>query len=185
MKFTNILKPIGLGLGMFVCFSAVQAQAPQQTKDGSTVLEQKVKHNQYTGANFDQTKRDYYANPSNFHNIPGFPVYIDTGNPTGDALNYENSKQQWIENNEELYRSMQDDGTANILRRTIVNGNTTTYYVLMEGLSSVADAASWNNKVLANPEVISASTNYNTKVCVLTVSSSFAPSALESIFDIR
>jgi len=39
----------------------------------------------------------------NTANLPGFPVFVDTGNPQLDASNYQNAKQKWISENQELY----------------------------------------------------------------------------------
>lgn len=35
--------------------------------------------------------------------LAGFPVYVNTGDPQGDALRYKEAKKNWIENNQEAY----------------------------------------------------------------------------------
>jgi hypothetical protein len=37
--------------------------------------------------------------------LPGFPVFVNTGNPELDNANYKRAKQEWISNNQELYNS--------------------------------------------------------------------------------
>jgi uncharacterized membrane protein len=41
--------------------------------------------------------------PGDYKNLPGFPQYIDTGNPTLDMANYNAAKEKWISENQELY----------------------------------------------------------------------------------
>ena len=37
--------------------------------------------------------------------LPGFPVFVNTGNPEADNLNYQNAKKAWVENNQKVYNA--------------------------------------------------------------------------------
>lgn len=42
-----------------------------------------------------------------------FPVFINTGNPEKDAIEYKNKKKQWIENNPEKYKKLLENMRSN------------------------------------------------------------------------
>jgi hypothetical protein len=49
--------------------------------------------------------------------LPGFPVYVNTGNKELDDNNYRIAKDLWIQNNQELYNSIKTKPTTNSRRK--------------------------------------------------------------------
>jgi len=43
--------------------------------------------------------------PGDYRALPGFPQYVDTGDPLTDSYNYEKAKEKWISENKELYNA--------------------------------------------------------------------------------
>lgn len=168
-----------LALGTFV---SAQSVAPQ-TKGGHgnvTETDAKILHNQ----NPDQAKIDHYNNPTT-HNMPeGFPVATPQQG-AAEGMSYEDAKGAWIQANPEAYNQMATGSSANVLRSQAVNGNQTTYTVVMGNIHSGADASNFAAKLLSLPEVISANVDPNTKLATVTVDNSLAPNALEQLFNIQ
>jgi hypothetical protein len=49
-------------------------------------------------------------------NVPGFPKYIDTGNPELDQADYAKRKDLWVEQNQKLYDRLTQSSENNLTR---------------------------------------------------------------------
>lgn len=167
-----------LALGTFV---SAQSVAPQTKGSHANVSETdaKILHNQ----NPDQAKIDHYNNPATFNMPEGFPVDVQSGSAEG--MNYDEAKAAWSQANPEAYNQMVTGTRANVLRSQVVNGNQTTYTVVMGNINSGSDASNFAAKLLTLPEVISANVDPNTKLATVTVNTNLAPNALEQLFEIQ
>jgi hypothetical protein len=78
--------------GMLFAIGALQLNAQSATSTTSTSATQNV----------EQTNVSVATNTST---LPGFPVYINTGNPAQDAITYKEAKDKWISENQDLYNA--------------------------------------------------------------------------------
>ncbi len=61
---------------------------------------QTVNSNQHTNGTSRDTENTRVESTSQ---LPGFPVFVNTGNPEIDNANYAAAKEKWISENQELY----------------------------------------------------------------------------------
>lgn len=74
------------------------AQTPSSLQGASDELTTNAKAN-----GEELTSNDVSAVASPNEALPGFPVYVNTGNPEQDGANYKAAKEQWILDNPDLY----------------------------------------------------------------------------------
>lgn len=84
--------------GMLFAIGALQLNAQSATSVTSTTTTQ----------NSEQTTVSTTTGT-----LPGFPVYVNTGNPSQDAITYKEAKDKWISENQDLYNAELEKLKAN------------------------------------------------------------------------
>jgi len=186
MRYNNFLKPVVIFLGCCLGFVTLRAQAPQQTKGGQSIVDLKIKHNAQFGANYDAWKVDFLeARTPRAIDAPGFPRYVDTGNPILDDAVYAAAKSQWIASNDAAYDEAVRGEAPNTLRRTIHhNDGTTTYLVGMGSFFDQQSAAAFDQKVLNQLGVVSVTTNHITRVCNVRIKTVDEHNVMSNVFGV-
>ena len=94
------MKKIILLGSMLFAIGALQLNAQSATSTTSTSTTQKVEQTNVSTATASGT-------------LPGFPVYVNTGNPSQDAITYKEAKDKWINENQDLYNAELEKLKAN------------------------------------------------------------------------
>lgn len=185
MNLNNYSKWV-VAILVVLCAGNVFGQAPQQTKDGATIVDLKIKHNSQFGANYDDWKVNFLnARAPQAILAPGFPRQIDTGDPQADAANYEAAKLQWISTNGEAYEAAMVAETRNTLRRAMPQNDGSTIFLI--GIGTPMDASQANqfdSKVTSQLGVLSVQTNPQSRICRLRLKTGDEHNVLLNVFGI-
>lgn len=106
---TNGSKAVDLyGFPVYVSTGNIeQDNANYQTAKENWIKENQALYNEYLASVSNSSTK------AQLSDLPGFPVYINSGNVELDRQNYANAKQLWIENNKELYDNFKKRSNSN------------------------------------------------------------------------
>lgn len=189
MRFYPLSKLAGVLLLVLIFSGSLSAQVQQvnqQSKNLSTLMALKAKHNSQLGRNYDTWKQSLYENqlPKAIDHVD-FPKEFRTGNPQADDANYAAAKYQWILDNQARYQAEMEGYQANRLRRTVQRGSTTIHVVYVGEMHSQSDAVALRDKLLAHPGVLQVSTQLAGKLCSVTVKGDDEHDILRNCFHIN
>ena len=85
-------------------------------------------------------------------NSSTLPAYVNTGNPTQDAKNYDHAKKQWISEHEAEYKSMNHTITDTLSEKKEDNTNTQPVKVLVTKAQYYLMDESTQKEVTDHPE---------------------------------